>query len=91
MNGFLCGLESVDMKAGAAAFFKNINLGLGMEMSDMMSSILVEFQAIALALECVSSSSLVYLFSDSQVALNACKSELLLLVPDFWNKCWVEC
>ncbi|KAG9288596.1 hypothetical protein G9A89_006697 [Geosiphon pyriformis] len=75
-----CSLESVDIKAGAAAFFEDINLGLRVEVS-----------AIALALKCVLNSSSVHLFSDSQAALDVCKSELLLLVLDFWNKCWVEC
>ncbi|KAG9287370.1 hypothetical protein G9A89_023742 [Geosiphon pyriformis] len=58
------------MKAGAAAFFKDINLGLGVEVSGMVSSTLVKLQAIVLAFECVPSLSSVYLFSDSQAALN---------------------
>ncbi|KAG9288561.1 hypothetical protein G9A89_003436 [Geosiphon pyriformis] len=70
-NSF-CGLGSMNIKAGATAFFENINL------------------AIALALKCVLSSSSVHLFSNSQAALDACKSELLLLAPDFRNKCWVK-
>ncbi|KAG9297803.1 hypothetical protein G9A89_000108 [Geosiphon pyriformis] len=51
MNGFFCSLGSVDMKAGTAAFFKNINLGLGVEVSGMVFSILVELQVIVLAFE----------------------------------------
>ncbi|KAG9286743.1 hypothetical protein G9A89_012293 [Geosiphon pyriformis] len=70
-DGFFCGLGSVNIKAGAAVFFEDINLGLGMEVSGMVSSILVELQAIALALECVPNSSSVHLFSDSQAALDA--------------------
>ncbi|KAG9305073.1 hypothetical protein G9A89_007713 [Geosiphon pyriformis] len=89
-NGSLCGLRSMNMKAGAATFFKDINLGLGVEVFGMVFSTLAELQAIALALECVPSSSSVYLFSDSQAALDTCKSELLLLALDFRNKCWVE-
>ncbi|KAG9304363.1 hypothetical protein G9A89_019925 [Geosiphon pyriformis] len=70
MNDFLCSLKSVDIKAGAAAFFEDINLGLGMEITGIMSSTLVELQAIVLALKCMLSSSSVCLFSDSQAVLN---------------------
>ncbi|KAG9304354.1 hypothetical protein G9A89_019916 [Geosiphon pyriformis] len=80
-DGFFCSLGSVNMKAGAAAFFKNINIGLGMEMTNIVSSTLVELQAIVLALECVLSSSLVCLFSDSQAVLDACQ----LLLPGSRN------
>ncbi|KAG9298538.1 hypothetical protein G9A89_018897 [Geosiphon pyriformis] len=89
-NGSLCNLGNVNMKAGATAFFKDINLGLGVKITGMVSSTLVELQAIVLALKCVPSSSSVHLFFDSQAALNVCKAELLLLALDFWNKCWVE-
>ncbi|KAG9286452.1 hypothetical protein G9A89_014618 [Geosiphon pyriformis] len=46
--------------------------------------------AIVLALECVSLSSSVCLFSDSQSALDACKAELGLVCPNFCNQCWIE-
>ncbi|KAG9306566.1 hypothetical protein G9A89_004763 [Geosiphon pyriformis] len=69
----------------------DIGLGLGVSVSGLMSSTLAELQAIVLALECVPSSSSVYLFSDSQSALNACRSELGLVCPNFCNQCWVEC
>ncbi|KAG9301965.1 hypothetical protein G9A89_021009 [Geosiphon pyriformis] len=78
-DGFLCGLRSMNMKAGAAVFFEDINLGLGVEVFGIISSTLVELQAIVLALECVPSSSSVYLFSDSQAALNACNNRANLL------------
>ncbi|KAG9288609.1 hypothetical protein G9A89_006710 [Geosiphon pyriformis] len=84
MDGFLCNLESVDMKAGAAAFFEDINLGLEVEVTGMVSSTLVELQTIALALKCVPSLSSVCLFSDSQAALDAC------WLLSFWLKeCFV--
>ncbi|KAG9293046.1 hypothetical protein G9A89_016408 [Geosiphon pyriformis] len=89
-DGSLCGLGTLDMKADAAVFFKDIDLGLGVEVSGLVSSIMTELQAIALALECVPPSRSVNLFSDSQAALNACKSELMLERPDFRNRCWVE-
>ncbi|KAG9285273.1 hypothetical protein G9A89_001407 [Geosiphon pyriformis] len=85
MNGFLCSLESIDMKANVATFFENINLSLGVEVSDMVFSTLAELQAITLAFECVPSLNSVYLFSDSQAALDVCKSELLNLNVG-WHK-----
>ncbi|KAG9303095.1 hypothetical protein G9A89_005053 [Geosiphon pyriformis] len=86
----LSDLGTVDMKAGAAVFFEDIGMGLGVGVSELMSSILTELQAIALALKCIPSSHLVNLFSDSQAALNACKLEMELVCPDFRNWCWIE-
>ncbi|KAG9305647.1 hypothetical protein G9A89_022569 [Geosiphon pyriformis] len=70
-DGSLCGLGTLGMKAGAAVFFKNIDLDLGVEVSGLVSSTMTELQAIALALECVPSSRSVNLFSDSQATLDA--------------------
>ncbi|KAG9300423.1 hypothetical protein G9A89_010048 [Geosiphon pyriformis] len=64
--------------AGAAVFFENISMSLNIE-------------AIALALECVFFSYSVDLFLNSQAALDAYKSELELVHPDFRNYCWIEC
>ncbi|KAG9297499.1 hypothetical protein G9A89_020901 [Geosiphon pyriformis] len=89
-DGFLSNLGTVGCRAGAAVFFKDIGLGLGINVSSLMSFTLVELQAIVLALECVPLSSSVHLFSDSQSALDACRSELGLVCPDFHNQCWVE-
>ncbi|KAG9294761.1 hypothetical protein G9A89_008240 [Geosiphon pyriformis] len=79
MDGSLCDLEGVNMKAGTAVFFKDINLGLEVEVFDMVSSILVELQANVLALECVPNSSSVHLFSDSQAVLDASLHHRLLV------------
>ncbi|KAG9306162.1 hypothetical protein G9A89_016066 [Geosiphon pyriformis] len=38
-DGFFCGLGSVNMKAGTAVFFKDINLGLGVEVTDVMNNV----------------------------------------------------
>ncbi|KAG9294016.1 hypothetical protein G9A89_019354 [Geosiphon pyriformis] len=76
--------------AGAGVFFSNIDLGLGIGVSGLLFSTLVEMQAIALVLECVPHSSSVCLFSDSQAALDACKLELDLVCLDFCNHCWFE-
>ncbi|KAG9302504.1 hypothetical protein G9A89_007208 [Geosiphon pyriformis] len=86
----LSSLKSVNMKAGTTAFFEDINLGLGVEVTGMVSSILAELQAIVLALKCVPSLSSVCLFSNSQAVLDICRAELLLLALNFWNKCWVK-
>ncbi|KAG9294114.1 hypothetical protein G9A89_021473 [Geosiphon pyriformis] len=89
-DGSLSGLRTLNMKAGAAAYFKDVDLGLGVKVSGLVSSTIVELQAIALALECVLPSCSVNLFSDSQTALNACRSESSLFRPNFRNQCWVE-
>ncbi|KAG9290645.1 hypothetical protein G9A89_011608 [Geosiphon pyriformis] len=90
VDGSLCGLSTLSMKAGAAVFFEDIDLGLGVEVSGLISSTMTELQAIALALECVPPFRLVNLFSDSQATLDACRSELMLGCPDFRNWCWVK-
>ncbi|KAG9290646.1 hypothetical protein G9A89_011609 [Geosiphon pyriformis] len=74
-DGSLKGLDTSGCRASAGVFFKDIGLRLGVS-------------AIALALECVPSSGSICLFSDSQSALDACKSELGLICPDFRNQCW---
>ncbi|KAG9290549.1 hypothetical protein G9A89_020919 [Geosiphon pyriformis] len=73
----LAGLSTVDIQADAAVFFDGVNLSLGVVVSGLVFSTMVELQAIALALKCVPPSSSVHLFSDSQAALDACRSELI--------------
>ncbi|KAG9289843.1 hypothetical protein G9A89_015423 [Geosiphon pyriformis] len=89
-DGSLKDLGTTSCKADTAAFFEDIGLGLGIGVLGLMSSTLAKLQAIALALKCILLSSSVQLFSDSQSALDACKSELGLVCPDFHNQCWVE-
>ncbi|KAG9288826.1 hypothetical protein G9A89_001150 [Geosiphon pyriformis] len=72
-DGSVKNLGTTGYRAGAAAFFEDINLGLGVCVQDLISSTLVELQAIALALECVPVDCSVCLFLDSQAALDACK------------------
>ncbi|KAG9297737.1 hypothetical protein G9A89_011252 [Geosiphon pyriformis] len=90
INGSLSNLGMVDCRAGAAVFFENIDLGVSVGMPGLKSSTLVKLQAIVLALKCILPSSSVQLFSDGQCVLDACKSELDLVCPDFRNQCWVE-
>ncbi|KAG9299160.1 hypothetical protein G9A89_013808 [Geosiphon pyriformis] len=91
MDGSLKNLSTASCKASAAVFFEDIDLGLGVGILGLMFSTLAELQAIVLALECVLSSSSICLFSDSQSVLDAYRSELGLVCPDFHNQCWVEC
>ncbi|KAG9290061.1 hypothetical protein G9A89_010367 [Geosiphon pyriformis] len=70
-------LGMVGCKADTAAFFKNINLGLGVSVLGIILSTITELQAIVLALKCVLLSSSVHLFLDSQSSLDACKLELV--------------
>ncbi|KAG9301946.1 hypothetical protein G9A89_020990 [Geosiphon pyriformis] len=50
--------------------------------SGLISFTLVELQAIALALKCMPAAHSVHLFSDSQAALNACRSESDLVLAN---------
>ncbi|KAG9303423.1 hypothetical protein G9A89_013749 [Geosiphon pyriformis] len=63
-DGFLSNLGTVGCRAGTAVFFEDIGMSLGVNVLGLMSSTLMELQTIALALECVPSSSSVRLFSD---------------------------
>ncbi|KAG9287184.1 hypothetical protein G9A89_001592 [Geosiphon pyriformis] len=74
-------LGTIGCRAGAAAFFEDINLGLSISVQGLVSSTLMKLQAIALALVCA---------CNSQAALDACRSESDLVCPNFYNRCWVE-
>ncbi|KAG9297432.1 hypothetical protein G9A89_020833 [Geosiphon pyriformis] len=78
-DGSLFGLGTVDVRTGAVVFFEDINLGLGVGVPGLVSSTLTELQAIVLALECIPFSRSIDLFSDSQAALDACRSESSLV------------
>ncbi|KAG9299065.1 hypothetical protein G9A89_020378 [Geosiphon pyriformis] len=66
-------LGTVDCRTEAAVFFENIDLGVSVSVQDLVSSTLMELQAIALALEYMPAAHSVNLFSDSQAALDAFK------------------
>ncbi|KAG9297266.1 hypothetical protein G9A89_001535 [Geosiphon pyriformis] len=89
-NEFLSGLSTVGYRVDAAAFFEDIDLDLDIGMLGLMLSTLAELQTIVLALESVFSLSSVKLFSDSQSALNAYRSELSLVCPNFCNQYWIK-
>ncbi|KAG9287532.1 hypothetical protein G9A89_019593 [Geosiphon pyriformis] len=84
-DGSLKNLGTLDCWGGTAVFFEDINLGLGVSVYDLVSSTLVELQAIVLALECMLKLHSVHLFSDNQAALDVCKLELGLMCSDFCN------
>ncbi|KAG9303626.1 hypothetical protein G9A89_018523 [Geosiphon pyriformis] len=90
MDRSLKDLGTIGCKAGTATFFKDINLGLDIGVLELLSSTMAELQAIVLALECVPLSCSVHLFSDSQSALDVCKSELGLVCSDFRNQYWIK-
>ncbi|KAG9302026.1 hypothetical protein G9A89_021070 [Geosiphon pyriformis] len=78
------------MECGAAAYFLNVDQGIGIRIGELVSSTLAELQAIVLALECVSFHSSVIIYSDSQAVLDACAAESVLAFPDFRNCCWLK-
>ncbi|KAG9303488.1 hypothetical protein G9A89_018384 [Geosiphon pyriformis] len=90
MDGSLNELETLGMKASAAVFFEDVSLGLSVGVFGLVSSIMIELQTIALAFECVLLFHYGDLFSDSQAALDACKTESLLVCSDFRNWCWIK-
>ncbi|KAG9304444.1 hypothetical protein G9A89_020006 [Geosiphon pyriformis] len=90
MDGSLTNLDTKNCTAGAGVFFSDIDLGLGIGVSGLLSSTLAEIQTIVLVLKCVPHSSSVCLFFDSQAALDVCKSELDLVCSNFCNHCWIE-
>ncbi|KAG9303821.1 hypothetical protein G9A89_018718 [Geosiphon pyriformis] len=86
MDGSLKNLGTASCRAGAATFFKDIGLGLGVGVLGLMSFTLAKLQAIALVLKCVPLSSSVHFFSNNQSALDACKSEMGLNLRVSWHK-----
>ncbi|KAG9302306.1 hypothetical protein G9A89_008797 [Geosiphon pyriformis] len=79
-DGSLRDLSLCKIKCGVAAYFPNLNLDISTKVSGLVSSTIVELQAIALALECVLPNSLVVVYSDSQAALNACQHGIFNLI-----------
>ncbi|KAG9297448.1 hypothetical protein G9A89_020849 [Geosiphon pyriformis] len=58
-------LGSIGVYSSAAAYFLKANISVGMRVLGLLSSTLVELQAIALVLECVFESSTIILFTDT--------------------------
>ncbi|KAG9292019.1 hypothetical protein G9A89_017918 [Geosiphon pyriformis] len=89
-DGSLRNAGSVEVACGAAAYFSVLDKSIGVTVYGLLSSTMAELQAVALALECVPSSSTVVLYLDSQAAIDTCVSEMSLVAPDFRNQCWLE-
>ncbi|KAG9299133.1 hypothetical protein G9A89_020446 [Geosiphon pyriformis] len=68
-----------------AAYFFALDSGVGVGICGLLSSTLLELQAMALALECVPPFCTVVLHLDSQAVIDACVSKLAFAVPDFCN------
>ncbi|KAG9300159.1 hypothetical protein G9A89_010569 [Geosiphon pyriformis] len=90
MDGSVKYMGSVDAHRGTAAYFSGTDISIGVSINGLLSLTLVELQAITLALKCMSGSSSVVLFMNSQASLNMCCSGSGGFGPDFWDKCWIE-
>ncbi|KAG9297127.1 hypothetical protein G9A89_019408 [Geosiphon pyriformis] len=89
-DGSLRNAGSAEVACGAAAYFLVLDMSIGVAVRGLLSSTMAELQAVALALECVLSSSTVVLRLDSQAAIDACVSKMSLVASDFRNQCWLE-
>ncbi|KAG9304656.1 hypothetical protein G9A89_020220 [Geosiphon pyriformis] len=90
MDDSLKNFGSVDVASSVVAFFSAIDMSIGIRVDGLLSSTMAKLQVIALSLECVSFSCTVIMYADSQVAIDACISEMSLSVPDFCSFCWLE-
>ncbi|KAG9291939.1 hypothetical protein G9A89_004877 [Geosiphon pyriformis] len=82
-DGLLKDFGSFNVAGSAAKYFSAIDCSIGVRVRGLMSSTLAKLQTVALALECVPSSSAITIHLDSQAVINTCVSELFHLVPDF--------
>ncbi|KAG9304069.1 hypothetical protein G9A89_005979 [Geosiphon pyriformis] len=89
-DGSLFHLGTAEVVGGAAAYFPDAGVGIGIEISGLLSSTMAELYAVVLVLQCVPSSCSVVINTNSQTTIDACASELGLIAPDFRNKCWVK-
>ncbi|KAG9302938.1 hypothetical protein G9A89_022355 [Geosiphon pyriformis] len=89
-NSFLKEVGFVNVAGGAVAFFFEIELGIGVKVVGLLSSMMAELQTVALVLECVSSFCSVKVCLDSQAALDVCVLELKSGGSDFCNSCWMK-
>ncbi|KAG9284691.1 hypothetical protein G9A89_002922 [Geosiphon pyriformis] len=86
----LRGTSSVKAADGAATYFLAVNTDIEIKITELLSSMLTELQAMVLALKCVPSFCSVVLYSNSQSAIDACISEASSTTLDFHNHCWIE-
>ncbi|KAG9291838.1 hypothetical protein G9A89_012123 [Geosiphon pyriformis] len=89
-DGSVKNLGSVGACGSAAAYFLCANLDVGVRVYGLLSLTLVELQAIAFTLNCISALSSVVLHTDSQASLNICASLDCSINPNFHKKCWIK-
>ncbi|KAG9304774.1 hypothetical protein G9A89_016804 [Geosiphon pyriformis] len=90
INGSLKCAGTVKAVGGTTTYFPAANVDIGVKVAGLLFFTLTELQAVMLALECVSSSCSVVLYSDSQSAIDACISETSSTKSDFHNQYWIE-
>ncbi|KAG9287983.1 hypothetical protein G9A89_017578 [Geosiphon pyriformis] len=76
--------------SNTATYFPCVNLDVGIRVYSLLSSTFAELRTIALTLDCVSASSSVVLYMDSQASLDMCASLDHSVDSDFHTKCWIE-
>ncbi|KAG9296027.1 hypothetical protein G9A89_011879 [Geosiphon pyriformis] len=72
MDGSVRNYGRADIASRVATYFSALDLSVGIRVLGLLSSTMAELQAIVLALECVPSFCTVVLYSDSQLAIDAC-------------------
>ncbi|KAG9300094.1 hypothetical protein G9A89_018371 [Geosiphon pyriformis] len=82
------GSDSVVSKA--AAYFLALNMNVGIVMHGLVSFTMTELQTVALSLKCMLFFCSLVLYLNSQAVINACVLKVVLAIPDFYNKCWIE-
>ncbi|KAG9306084.1 hypothetical protein G9A89_015988 [Geosiphon pyriformis] len=83
---FLRYAGSAEVIGGTAAYFPTADADIGIRVDGLLSSTLIELQAVVLALECVLSLCSVVLYSDSQSVIDAYTSKTSFTMPDFHNQ-----
>ncbi|KAG9304494.1 hypothetical protein G9A89_020058 [Geosiphon pyriformis] len=89
-DGSIKNLGLLYVCSSAAAYFSDVDTSIGVKVDGLLSSTLIEMQAIVLVLECVFTFRLVNLYMDSQALLDLCKSASGMAGPNFCDKCWIK-
>ncbi|KAG9293615.1 hypothetical protein G9A89_005618 [Geosiphon pyriformis] len=89
-NGLLKKAGSAGVTSRAAAYFLVLDLCIGVLVHGLVFSTIAKLQTVALFLEYVSFFSIVFVYFNSQTAINAYLAELSSAVSDFHNLCWIE-
>ncbi|KAG9294096.1 hypothetical protein G9A89_015506 [Geosiphon pyriformis] len=87
---FLKDASSIGIVGGIGTYFLAIDASIGISVARLLSSILTELQAVALALKYVLFLCSVVLYLDNQSVINAYLSETIFVALDFCNQCWIK-